>query len=412
MKNVDKHFDVAKEILDQTEKELQNIPPVNILIVGKSGVGKSTLVNSVFRERIADTGIGKPVTKHLQKISRKDVPVTLYDTRGLELSPEVQKDVETEIFDLIKKNKGTKDEIHVAYYCIQGTSSRIEDTEIEILETISEKIPVVLILTQAVGEQAKKFESVLKDMNLSVAAIHSVLAEPYVISEDYTVQPFGLKELIDRTVNIIPDKAKKAFINAQQVDIERKVQSAKTWANRYIVTTFGVGFTPIPFSDASIIVPMQITLLTHITVIFGVSIDRATMLSVIAAVGGTGSATYIGRTIVSNAFKFIPGIGTIVGGLISGTTASIITRALADSYIQVLKVIALNELEGKTTSTDKIVVFMQKQFKQTIKANKNELSKESNNLESNQKGLIKQIAVFKKTVENFSSKITDRLNNE
>ena len=338
MKNVDKHFDVAKEILDQTEKELQNIPPVNILIVGKSGVGKSTLVNSVFRERIADTGIGKPVTKHLQKISRKDVPVTLYDTRGLELSPEVQKDVETEIFDLIKKNKGTKDEIHVAYYCIQGTSSRIEDTEIEILETISEKIPVVLILTQAVGEQAKKFESVLKDMNLSVAAIHSVLAEPYVISEDYTVQPFGLKELIDRTVNIIPDKAKKAFINAQQVDIERKVQSAKTWANRYIVTTFGVGFTPIPFSDASIIVPMQITLLTHITVIFGVSIDRATMLSVIAAVGGTGSATYIGRTIVSNAFKFIPGIGTIVGGLISGTTASIITRALADSYIQVLKV--------------------------------------------------------------------------
>ena len=116
MKNVDKHFDVAKEILDQTEKELQNIPPVNILIVGKSGVGKSTLVNSVFRERIADTGIGKPVTKHLQKISRKDVPVTLYDTRGLELSPEVQKDVETEIFDLIKKNKETKDEIHVAYY--------------------------------------------------------------------------------------------------------------------------------------------------------------------------------------------------------------------------------------------------------------------------------------------------------
>ena len=53
---------------------------------------------------------------------------------------------------------------------------------------------------------SKKFESVLKDMNLSVAAIHSVLAEPYVISEEYTVQPFGLEELIDRTINIIPEK--------------------------------------------------------------------------------------------------------------------------------------------------------------------------------------------------------------
>ena len=410
MKNVDKHFDVAKEILDQTEKELKNIPPVNILIIGKSGVGKSTLVNSIFRERIADTGIGKPVTKHLQKVSRKDVPITIYDTRGLELNPQVQKDVETEIFDLIKKNKGTKDEIHIAYYCIQGTSSRIEDTEIEMLEAISEKIPVVLILTQAIGEQSKAFESVLKDMNLSVAAIHSVLAEPYVISEEYTVQPFGLKELIDRTINIIPEKAQKAFINAQQVDIERKVKSAKTWANRYILTTFGVGFTPIPFSDASIIVPMQITLLTHITVIFGVSIDRATILSVIAAVGGTGSATYIGRTIVSNAFKFIPGVGTVIGGLISGTTASIITRALADSYIQVLKVIAINELEGKSTSTDKLIAFMQKQFKQTIKANKSDLSNESDNLETDQKGFIKNLAVLKKTVENFSSKVTDRLN--
>lgn len=410
MKNVDKHFDVAKEILDQTEKELKNIPPVNILIIGKSGVGKSTLVNSIFRERIADTGIGKPVTKHLQKVSRKDVPITIYDTRGLELNPQVQKDVETEIFDLIKKNKGTKDEIHIAYYCIQGTSSRIEDTEIKMFEAISEKIPVVLILTQAIGKQSKAFESVLKDMNLSVAAIHSVLAEPYVISEEYTVQPFGLKELIDRTINIIPEKAQKAFINAQQVDIERKVKSAKTWANRYILTTFGVGFTPIPFSDASIIVPMQITLLTHITVIFGVSIDRATILSVIAAVGGTGSATYIGRTIVSNAFKFIPGVGTVIGGLISGTTASIITRALADSYIQVLKVIAINELEGKSTSTDKLIAFMQKQFKQTIKANKSDLSNESDNLETDQKGFIKNLAVLKKTVENFSSKVTDRLN--
>ena len=157
MKNVDKHFDVAKEILDQTEKELKNIPPVNILIIGKSGVGKSTLVNSIFRERIADTGIGKPVTKHLQKVSRKDVPITIYDTRGLELNPQVQKDVETEIFDLIKKNKGTKDEVHIAYYCIQGTSSRIEDTEIKMFEAISEKIPVVLILTQAIGKQSKKY---------------------------------------------------------------------------------------------------------------------------------------------------------------------------------------------------------------------------------------------------------------
>lgn len=405
---MDKHFDIAQEILDMTEKELKNLEPVNILLIGKSGVGKSTLINSVFREKIADTGTGKPVTKHLQKITREDVPVTLYDTRGLELSPEVQKQVQNEIYSVIDENKGTKDAIHVAYYCIQATSSRIEDSEIDMIRAISEKIPVVLVLTQAIGEQAAEFEKVLTEMNLPVAAVHSVLAQPYVISDDFTVEAFGLKELIERTFNLIPEGVRKAFTNAQQVDIERKAESAKTWARRYIVTTFGVGFIPIPFSDASLLVPMQVALLAHITVIFGVPIDRATILSIIAAVGGTGSATFVGRSVVSNAFKFIPGVGSIIGGFISGTTASVVTRALAHSYIQVLKVLSSNELKGEETSTDKLVKMMQKQFKNYVKDNKEELAEGSEDLETKKSGPMAKTAVVKKTFDNFIDRLGKR----
>ena len=35
---------------------------VNILVAGKTGVGKSTLINAVFRGELARTGAGKPVT--------------------------------------------------------------------------------------------------------------------------------------------------------------------------------------------------------------------------------------------------------------------------------------------------------------------------------------------------------------
>ncbi|SHF18892.1 Uncharacterized conserved protein, DUF697 family [Atopostipes suicloacalis DSM 15692] len=408
MKNFDKHFDVAQEILDLTDKELKNLAPVNILMIGKSGVGKSTLINSVFRERIAETGIGKPVTKHLQKITRKDVPITIYDTRGLELDPSVQKQVKDEIYKLIADNKGTEEALHVAYYCIQATSSRIEESEIKMIEEISNKIPVILVLTQAIGEQVKEFQQYIEEMNLDIAAVHSVLAEPYVISKDYTVQPFGLKELIERTFNLIPDSVRKAFTNAQRVDIERKVETAKTWATRYIATSFGVGFVPIPFSDASILVPMQVALLAHITVIFGVPIDKATILSIIAAVGGTGSATVVGRSVVSNAFKFIPGLGTVVGGVISGTTASIVTRALAYSYIQVLKLLASSELSGQETSTDKIVSMMQKQFKNYIKENKRELKNESTQLNMSKDSPLSKVEVARRTVNNFLDKLKNR----
>lgn len=408
IKSFDKHFDVAQEILDLTDKELKNLAPVNILMVGKSGVGKSTLVNSVFRERIAETGIGKPVTKHLQKITRKDVPITIYDTRGLELDPNVQKQVKEEIYNLIAKNKGTKEALHVAYYCIQATSSRIEESEIKMIEGIAKKIPVILVLTQAIGEQAQSFQKHIEEMNLDIVAVHSVLAEPYVISKDYTVQPFGLKELIERTFNLIPENVRKSFTNAQRVDIERKVETAKTWATRYIATSFGVGFVPIPFSDASILVPMQIALLAHITVIFGVPIDKATILSIIAAVGGTGSATVVGRSVVSNAFKFIPGLGTIVGGVISGTTASIVTRALAYSYIQVLKLLAIGELSGQETSTDKIVSLMQKQFKKYIEENKRELKSESDQFEMTKDSPLSKVEVARRTVNNFLDKLKNR----
>lgn len=408
VKNMDRHFDVAQEILDMTENEMKNLEPVNILLIGKSGVGKSTLINSVFREKIADTGIGKPVTKHLQKITREGVPVTLYDTRGLELNFEVQNQVQNEIYSIIDENKGTNDAIHVAYYCIQATSSRIEDSEIKMMQAISEKIPVVLVLTQAIGEQAIEFQNVLEEMNLPVAAIHSVLAQAYVISADYTVEPFGLKELIERTFNLIPESVRKAFTNAQQVDIERKAESAKSWARRYILTTFGVGFIPIPFSDASLLVPMQVALLAHITVIFGVPIDRATIFSIVAAVGGTGSATFLGRSVVSNAFKFIPGVGSVIGGFISGTTASVVTSALAHSYIQVLKVMATNALEEKETSTEKLVDLMQKQFKKYIKDNQEDLTDGSATLEVKNSGPIEKIAVAKKTIDNFIEKLTKR----
>lgn len=405
VKSIDKHFDIAQEIIQMTEKEMKDLPPVNILVIGKSGVGKSTLINTIFREKIAATGIGKPVTKHLQKISRKDVPITIYDSRGLELSPEVQEQVREEVFSLVEDKKGSDEEIHLAYYCIQATSSRIEAEEVKLIEEISQKLPVIIVLTQSIGEQSKEFHDYIKNMNINAIAVHSVLAQAYVISDDYTVEAFGLTELIHQTFNLLPGDVQKSFTNAQRIDIERKVKSAKSWARRYIATSFGVGFVPIPFSDASLLVPMQVALLAHITVIFGISIDRATMLSIIAAVGGTGSATVVGRSVVSNAFKFIPGIGTVVGGIISGTTASIVTQALASSYIQVLKHISENELTEKETPTDKIIELMQKEFKKYINRDKKKLKSESDSLEIKSSGTFEKIAIGKRTLNNFLDKI-------
>ena len=55
----------------------------NVLIAGRAGVGKSTLINSVFHGRMVATGQGKPVTKTTRFITKSGVPLGIWDTRGL-----------------------------------------------------------------------------------------------------------------------------------------------------------------------------------------------------------------------------------------------------------------------------------------------------------------------------------------
>lgn len=48
--------DLISEILDRTNLEMAEMTPINIMLIGKTGVGKSTLINHIFRENLAKTG--------------------------------------------------------------------------------------------------------------------------------------------------------------------------------------------------------------------------------------------------------------------------------------------------------------------------------------------------------------------
>lgn len=366
------NYNIVNEIFKKTKEEIENMKPANIMVVGKTGVGKSTLINNIFREKLAETGIGKPITQHLRRISKEGIPINIYDTKGLELQEDVQREIREEIHEKIANSHMgcEEDRIHIMWYCINSTSSRIEDSEIEMIQEFSKIIPVIVVLTQSMGKNAKDMEKYIDNMNLDIKSIQRIMAEKYEVTEDICLPAFGLKELVEKTYQILPEAARKAFNNAQRVDIERKAKEARNWAVGYIAGTFGAGFTPIPFSDAAVLVPMQVGMLAHITSIFGISIDKALLSSIVASVGGSGGAAFLGRYIVSNLIKLIPGAGTIVGGLISGSTASILTTALAMSYIKVLTVVAENELNGKETGYEEINMMMKKEYKEEIKKQK------------------------------------------
>jgi DNA replication protein DnaC len=69
----------------EQQKAMQDLGTANILISGQTGVGKSTLINAVLRVPVAEEGTGKPVTEHVRRYHKEGVPVTIFDTPGIEL---------------------------------------------------------------------------------------------------------------------------------------------------------------------------------------------------------------------------------------------------------------------------------------------------------------------------------------
>lgn len=366
--------DLFGQLFDLIEEEEQKMHTANLMVVGKTGVGKSTLVNSVFRENLADTGVGTPVTQHLQRVTKPGIPLVIYDTKGIELDPGVQAAVKQEILGeidrLIRLNQ-KDDLIHMIWFCINSLSRRVEDFEIEWIRSFAEKIPVIVVLTQSIGRDYKELENYIKELNLPVKNVRSVLARDLEIDENYSLPAFGLKELVDTTFDCLPEAAHAAFINAQKVNIERKLEAANKAVIPFVTAAFAAGFNPLPFADATLLVPTQLAMLARLTVIFGIPINRSLLTGVISGVLGTGGATFIGRTIVANVIKFIPGVGTAAGGTISGTTAALITAGFGFAYNQVMVAIAKKIFAGVVISENEMIELMKKAFADQMQKGKN-----------------------------------------
>lgn len=373
--------DVAQKIMDAVKKEYKELTTLNVMILGKTGVGKSTLINNMFSKKVAETGTGKPVTTKIRKYELPEYPLAIYDTPGLELSGENDVDnlLEQVVGEIQKgiKSGNVSEAIHCIWYCVSTPSHRFEEAEVNFLQKLLNgielfNVPVIVVLTQSYSKaDAKALKSAIEKENLAIANVVPVLAENYDIDEQYTAKAFGLDKLSEVMNNVIPEAVRKTFIALQIANIELKKGKAQAVVAASAATAAATGAVPIPFSDAALLVLEQVAMLAGITAVFGIPVEKATLVALISATIGTAGTTVLGKTIVTNLIKFIPGVGSVIGGAISGATAATLTAALGEAYIVLLIKVCKGEMKFADIGTEAGRAEITKIFTEQLKIRRN-----------------------------------------
>lgn len=375
---------VAQDTIDAINEKIQNLSTLNIIVAGKTGVGKSTLINAVFKDELAETGMGRPVTNHMRKITKKDIPLAIYDTRGFELGKDVQEDVKKEVFDTINKGLATKDinkAIHCIWYCINTASNRIEPEEIQWLRELSREnqvtqVPIIVVLTQSISRKnAEKMRQMILDENLDIIQVIPVLAKDFEIEDVGVVKSFGLERLIEVMGEALPEELLDTLQHVQIASLsEKKRRASKVVATAALAAT-GQGAAPIPFADATLLIPTQVGMIASITVIFGFDVNKSVITALLSSTIGSGGATLLGRAVVANILKLVPAAGSIAGGAISAATAGVITAALGSAYIAFMELVYRGEMNIEDLTSKEGKETIANIFKENLKNGRENLMK-------------------------------------
>lgn len=341
----------AESFRAEFEKQATELGRVNIAVFGKTGVGKSTLVNAIFGQPLAVTGIGAPVTmgSHLYLDQRGSLGII--DTRGLELGTDDDQIIK-ELSKAVKtsRNQPVSDQIHLAWYCIRGMDRRFEESEERFIRKLDELgLPVLLLLTQVpMRDDHYHPDAVELAHQIQARRLPIVGGRPfmtYAMRDHFTGQPsHGLIDVLNASFHLAPDAVRSALVAAQQISSELKARQANQAIAAAVTAAAAAAAVPIPFSSAAVLVPVQLSMMARIAQLHGLGLEKAGLL----AVASTSLATAAGRAAASNLLKLIPGAGSVVGGVINASVASSLTLAMGQSWL----VVCQRSLDGTLPQLD------------------------------------------------------------
>lgn len=181
--------------------------PINIIVLGRTGAGKSAFINYIIQKDVCPTGFGQPITQTFEKYAyplNNGMLLHLYDSKGLSETDPAEE--QTLLLNFLLKNCTSTDMrtwFHGIFYCVNVEAGSLAPFEVAFLQKLCCQIPQTLsiILTHcspsADGQKAcaaviDTIRTQLPNCRLAIYPVNSIASQTRL----GTITPFGRNEIL------------------------------------------------------------------------------------------------------------------------------------------------------------------------------------------------------------------------
>jgi predicted GTPase/uncharacterized protein (DUF697 family) len=278
----------------ETYKEGMDMKP-NILVCGKTGVGKTSLIQAVtHRGVVPDSAIGdgRATTQgfHVYETEAANFIDSEGMTPGTQSVDDYVDFILNEMMDRLKTEK-SGNLIHNVWYCIDGSGARIQDTDAKLIKTFRKNM--LLVVTKSELMRKEQIEAMMKEL-LELLPREQIVM---VSAENRT----GLAQLIAKAREMSMDAMESAEweIEAFRDRWEEYYDSMRTeWcekvsedADSYINWAAGraaaIAIVPIPLVDVIPLIANETYMIYRLAEVYGIPVDDTVITMILGCAGGS-----------------------------------------------------------------------------------------------------------------------------
>lgn len=374
--------------LKQLMEGIDNHRPPRIFLIGRTGVGKSSLINALCGSYVAGVSDTKSCTENAQVYQCKDgerVLMEILDTRGIAESESLNSDISAEDMLIEEVNKFSPD---VAILMLNCTHRDDVNTDVEFLkkvakyyaETNSLRLPILVVINKCdemapsrykipseypmdkinkINEIVQYYKGIIVRNGLKIDDIVAVSSlidwqtpdGMEVSVEDIANLPvhdienlsmaFDGRYQIEELLNILED-AIQDFEGQMGLRMAARLSEVVHRLARHLNNIFSglagtIALTPIPVSDIYVLLIIQTILVSLIASLSGRDMSLNTAKEFIFSMGGLAGAGHALKLVAQQGAKFLnalfPGSGSVVSAGVAALGTSAIGKAAISYYI-------------------------------------------------------------------------------